>query len=117
MVYYLWLVVPFYEKVQFKTTGSRNAGPFLWGDGAKKEHRQWTGPKRKPADDLEAREAQQQTQEQTETREVQEQIETQETEEAQEEAEDQPSKQLLAQRQARAWISKRIHRIMQESSM
>jgi hypothetical protein len=28
-------------------TGKPSSSPFLWGDGQKKEHRQWTGPKRK----------------------------------------------------------------------
>jgi len=47
VVYYLWLVLPFWEKLQFQMTGRDCSSPFLWGDGQKKEHRQWTGPKRK----------------------------------------------------------------------
>ena len=47
LVYYLWLVLPFWEKLQFQITGKPSSSPFLWGDGEKKEHRQWTGPKRK----------------------------------------------------------------------
>ncbi|KAK6591474.1 hypothetical protein H4I95_12188 [Botrytis cinerea] len=46
LVYYLWLVLPFWEKLQFQMTGKPSSSPFLWGDGKKKEHRQWTGPKR-----------------------------------------------------------------------
>jgi hypothetical protein len=47
LVYYLWLVLPFHERLQFATTGRRCSSPFLWGDSEKKDHRQWTGPKRR----------------------------------------------------------------------
>ena len=46
LVYYLWLVRPFHEKLQFQTEGKPSSCPFLWGDGKKIEHRRWTGPKR-----------------------------------------------------------------------
>jgi hypothetical protein len=28
-------------------SGKPSSSPFLWGDGQKKEHRQWTGPKQR----------------------------------------------------------------------
>jgi hypothetical protein len=46
LVYYLWLVLPFHEKLQFQARGERCNSSFLWGDSKKVEHRQWTGPKR-----------------------------------------------------------------------
>ena len=46
LVYYLWLVWPFYEKLQFQAEGKPSSSPFLWGGGKKIEHRRWTGPKR-----------------------------------------------------------------------
>jgi RecQ family ATP-dependent DNA helicase len=46
-VYYLWVILPYWEKLQFQTTGEISSSPFLWGDSEKKEHRQWTGPKRR----------------------------------------------------------------------
>jgi hypothetical protein len=46
LVYYLWLVLPFHEKLQFQARGERCSSPFLWGDSRKVDHRQWTGPKR-----------------------------------------------------------------------
>jgi len=46
LVYYLWLVLPFHEKLQFQAKGERCSSPFLWGDSRKVDHRQWTGPKR-----------------------------------------------------------------------
>ena len=46
LVYYLWLVRPFHEKLQFQAYGKPCHSPFLWGDGKKIEHRRWTGPKR-----------------------------------------------------------------------
>jgi hypothetical protein len=47
LVYYLWLVQPFYKKLQFQANGKRCNSPFLWGDSKKVEHRQWTGPRRR----------------------------------------------------------------------
>jgi hypothetical protein len=47
LVYYLWLVLPFWEKLQFQVTGKPSSSPFLWGDGEKREYWQWTGLKRK----------------------------------------------------------------------
>ena len=47
LVYYLWLVLPFWEKLQFQVSGRKSDSAFLWGNGQKKEHRQWTGPKRR----------------------------------------------------------------------
>jgi hypothetical protein len=41
---YLWLVLPFWEKIQFQITGKVVSSVFSWGDADKKEHRQWTGP-------------------------------------------------------------------------
>ena len=43
-MYYLWLVLPFWEKIQFQMTGKVVSSAFIWGDAEKKEHRQWTGP-------------------------------------------------------------------------
>jgi hypothetical protein len=37
----------FHDNLQFETTGSRNSSPYLWEDGLKREHRRWTGPKRR----------------------------------------------------------------------
>ena len=45
-MYYLWLVLPFLEKLQFQASGKQCSSPFLWGDSKKVEHCQWTGPKR-----------------------------------------------------------------------
>jgi hypothetical protein len=33
LVYYLWLVLPLWEKLQFQITGLPSSSPFLWGDG------------------------------------------------------------------------------------
>ncbi|KFY65432.1 hypothetical protein V496_02556, partial [Pseudogymnoascus sp. VKM F-4515 (FW-2607)] len=44
LVYYLWLVLPFWEKIQFQMTGKVVSSAFLWGDAEKREHRQWAGP-------------------------------------------------------------------------
>ncbi|OBT70707.1 hypothetical protein VF21_10274 [Pseudogymnoascus sp. 05NY08] len=44
LVYYLWIVLPFWEKIQFQMTGKVVSSAFLWGDAKKKEHRQWTSP-------------------------------------------------------------------------
>ena len=46
LVYYLWLIRPFHEKLQFQVDGKSSSSPFLWGDGKKIEHRRWTGPRR-----------------------------------------------------------------------
>jgi RecQ family ATP-dependent DNA helicase len=46
LVYYLWLIRPFHEKLQFQVDGKPSSSPFLWGNGKKIEHRRWTGPKR-----------------------------------------------------------------------
>lgn len=45
LVYYLWLVLPFYEKLQFQVKGEQCSSPFLQGDSRKIDHRQWTRPK------------------------------------------------------------------------
>src|SRR5579862_7705534 len=45
LVYYLWLVLLFYEKLQFQTRGEQCSSAFLWGDSKKVDYRQWTGPK------------------------------------------------------------------------
>jgi hypothetical protein len=44
LVYYLWLVLPFHEKVQLAVHQKRHNSAFLWGGSQKIEHRQWTGP-------------------------------------------------------------------------
>ena len=46
LVYYLWLVRPFHEKLQFQKHEKPCQSPFVWGDSKKIEHRRWTGPKR-----------------------------------------------------------------------
>jgi hypothetical protein len=46
LVYYLRLVQPFYEKLQFHVNRKSCQSAFIWGDGKKIEHRRWTGPKR-----------------------------------------------------------------------
>jgi superfamily II DNA helicase RecQ len=45
LVYYLWLVLPFHEKVQWEAHQKRHNSAFLWGGSQKIEHRQWTGPR------------------------------------------------------------------------
>ena len=45
LVYYLWLVLPFHEKVQLAAHQKRCNSAFLWGSSQKIEHRQWTGPR------------------------------------------------------------------------
>jgi superfamily II DNA helicase RecQ len=45
LVYYLWIVLPFHERVQFEAHQRRCNSAFLWGDSKKVEHRQWTGPR------------------------------------------------------------------------
>ena len=39
LVYYLWLVRPYNEKLQFQAMGKRSHSPFLWGDSKKIDHR------------------------------------------------------------------------------
>ena len=50
LVYYLWLVLPFWEKLQCQMTGTVVSSAFLWGNGEKKEYRRWTGPEKVRAD-------------------------------------------------------------------
>jgi hypothetical protein len=38
-------------------TGEDHSSPFIWGNGEKREHRQWTGPTRKPSEAEEGGEA------------------------------------------------------------
>jgi len=45
LVYYLWLVLPFHERVQFEAHEKQCNSAFLWGGSKKVEHRQWTGPR------------------------------------------------------------------------
>src|SRR6266536_867970 len=102
LVYYLWLVLPFWEKLQFQMTGKPSSSPFLWGDGQKKEHRQWTGPKRK------------------QPKPVEEDDVPEEREEGLEDRDGNGSRQqsrLLAQRQARAWTSERARKILKEAAI
>lgn len=47
LVYYLWLVLPFQEKLQFKMTRCHSSSLFLQGDSRKKEHRQQMGLRQK----------------------------------------------------------------------
>jgi RecQ family ATP-dependent DNA helicase len=104
LVYYLWLVLPFWEKLQFQIAGKPSASPFLWGDGEKKEHRQWTGPKRK----------------QQKSRESDDVSRGRERDDQGEEGEDEEQrgqKRLLAQRQSRSWTSERARKILKESAM
>jgi RecQ family ATP-dependent DNA helicase len=104
LVYYLWLVLPFWEKLQFQMTGKPSSSPFLWGDGQKKEHRQWTGPKRK----------------QQKARESDDVSRERERDDQGEEGEDEEQggqKRLLAQRQSRSWTSERARKILKESAM
>lgn len=51
LVYYLWLVIPFFEKLGAGVTKIFQSSPFLWGNGEKKEHRNWTGPRRRPSNE------------------------------------------------------------------
>lgn len=46
-VYFMWLVDHFRGLVKFERTGKIESSAFVWGDGQKKEYRQWTGPKKK----------------------------------------------------------------------
>jgi RecQ family ATP-dependent DNA helicase len=106
LVYYLWLVLPFWEKLQFQVSGCRSGSPFLWGNGQKKEHRQWTGPKRSrpgervhPEDQTPGTVPGGSTPSQPPPPERTRQAE-----------------QLMAQRQDGGWTSERVRKIMQESS-
>lgn len=102
LVYYLWLVLPFWEKLQFQVTGKPSSSPFLWGDSQKKEHRQWTGPKRK----------------QQKSRERDDIPEERGGElEVQDESESRQQTRLLAQRQARTWTSERARKILREAAV
>jgi len=104
LVYYLWLVLPFWEKLQFQITGKPSSSPFLWGDGEKKEHRQWTGPKRKQ-------------QKSRESNDVSRERERDYQGEEGEDGEQRGQKRLLAQRQSRSWTSERARKILKESAM
>ena len=83
-------------------TGKPSSSPFLWGDSQKKEHRQWTGLKRKQqksrerGDVLEERGGELEVQDERESR--------------------QPTR-LLAQRQARTWTSERARKILREAAV
>jgi hypothetical protein len=46
LVYHLWLVKPFLEKLEVHIHGFEERSAFIWGDGEKKEYRNWTGPKK-----------------------------------------------------------------------
>jgi len=46
LVNYLWLVLTFWEKMQFQGTGRSSSSPFSWED-SQKEYRQLTDPKAK----------------------------------------------------------------------
>jgi len=102
LVYYLWLVLPFWEKLQFQITGKPSSSPFLWGDGEKKEHRQWTGPKRKQ-------------QKARESDDVSRERERDDQGEEGEDEEQRGQRRLLAQRQSRSWMSERARKILKES--
>lgn len=101
LVYYLWLVLPFWEKLQFQMTGKPSSSPFLWGDGQKKEHRQWTGPKRKQPKPAEK-------------------DDVPEEREGESEGEDgnknRQQTRLLSQRQPRTWTSERARKILKEAA-
>ncbi|KAK6591364.1 hypothetical protein H4I95_12233 [Botrytis cinerea] len=104
LVYYLWLVLPFWEKLQFQMTGKPSSSPFLWGDGKKKEHRQWTGPKRKQ-------------QKARESDDVSRERERDDQGEEGKDEEQRGQRRLLAQRQSRSWTSERARKILKESAM
>ena len=104
LVYYLWLVLPFWEKLQFQMTGKPSSSPFLWGDGQKKAHRQWTGPKRKQYNSRESDDV---------SREGKRDDQGDEGEDE----EQRGQKRLLAQRQSRSWTSERARKILKASAM
>ena len=96
--------MPFWEKLQFQITGKPSFSPFLWGDGEKKEHRQWTGPKQK-----------QQTAKESDN--VPKERERDNQGEEGEDEEQRGQRRLLAQRQSRSWTSERARKILKESAM
>jgi hypothetical protein len=98
LVYYLWLVVPFFEGVQGMITRTFTSNPFLWGDGVKEEHRNWTGSRHRDEESTE-----------------------QDTpDDASESSNSNPAVQtfrtVVNQRNARAWTSERVRKIMKEAS-
>jgi len=98
LVYYLWLVLPFWEKLQCQMTGEKVSSAFLWGDAEKKEHRAWTRPRRK-------REAQRQGRRGAQT-------------EGQREA--RPNRSRVNAKEKRtqsSWTSEHVRKIMQEASV
>ncbi|KAK5279582.1 hypothetical protein LTR40_007588 [Exophiala xenobiotica] len=105
VVYYLWLILPFWEKLQFQITGKPSSSPFVWGDGEKKEHRQWTGPKRRQTTSGEGDDV-----DRVDHREEGEG-------EGEEEEEERGHMQLLAQRPSRSWTSERARKIIRESAV
>lgn len=92
-VYFVWLVLPGWEKLQFQTTGRDSSSPYLWGDGRKKEHRRWTGPRPKPRKSPEPQRG-----------------------EVEESHEGDPARSSWP-RPARAWTSERGRRILKEAAM
>jgi superfamily II DNA helicase RecQ len=97
LVYYLWLVVSFHDKLQYQAIGQRCNSAFLWGNGEKKEHRQWTGPKRGRRRDKEGKDKERDD----ESRRNSEEVEDGEK----------------GQEMAAEWTSERMRKIMQKSSM
>ena len=105
-VYYLWVVLPYWEKLQFQITGKISSSPFLWGDGEKKEYRQWTGPKRRqppPPSRGEIR---------------RERVQEAEPDRDPDRGDDSRSRpRLPARRQAHGWTSERGRKILKEAAM
>jgi RecQ family ATP-dependent DNA helicase len=101
LVYFVWLVLPFWEKLQFHVSGKPSSSPFLWGDGQKKEHRQWTGPKRR----------------QQRADEVPEERGREEPGNESEDEEQSSRERLLAQRQPRSWTSERARHILKQAGV
>ncbi len=83
-------------------TGKPSSSPFLWGDGQKKEHRQWTGPKRKQPNPVERDDV---------PEERRAELEVEDGNESRQQT------RLLAQRQARAWTSERARKILKEAAI
>lgn len=108
LVYYLWLVLPFWEKLQFQVSRRKSDSAFLWGNGQKKEHRQWTGPKRRQQGERAHPEDQSPGSETGES--IAGQPRSADPEQTRQ------AKQLMAQRQDGGWTSERVRKIMQESS-
>ena len=100
LVYYLWLVLPFWEKLQFHITGKPSSSPFLWGDSQKKEHRQWTGPKRRKQEVVE----------------VPEEREGAEPGAEDGDGEQRSQRRFLVQRQSRSWTSERARKILKQAA-